>query len=50
VGSDVAADEGDGAVVDSPAATALGDVCGLEALAVLGAVTGAEEPAFSPGV
>ena len=55
VGSDVAADEGEGAVVDSvPIAAALGAlaaaVCGLEALAVLGAVTGAEEPAFSPGV
>src|ERR1700677_2843597 len=51
VGWDVAADEGDGAVVDSaPVAAALGAVCGLDALAVLGAVTGAEEPAFSPGV
>jgi hypothetical protein len=53
-GSDVAADEGDGAV-SAPVAAALGAAaaCGLDGLAVLavlGAVTGAEEPAFSPGV
>jgi hypothetical protein len=52
VGSVVAADEGESAVMGSPLAAVLGGglACRFDVPAVLGAVTGAEEPAFSPGV
>ena len=51
VGSDVAADEVDGVGGRRPPSRRhSGPSRGLGVLAVLGAVTGAEEPAFSPGV